>query len=440
MKTYLSYGLFLLLLLGSLTGCRKDEYIPPPEGEKIPYEDPRYKTLEATLKASPYQLFLKAYQRSTMDSVLTNKSFHTLIVPTDAAMQAVGYTDAVITALTAAQADTLVAFHTLRGSFTREELQLSAGNREGVTLLANPDDNLRVYPFYYGNGTNNESYDRYYYRHYLIASGDNLLVNGSSAGALSNVLPASNGYIYPADRLLAKPIEKSFWDVLAADPRFSMFMEVQQKADELFDTRYRKTYEEALGLDPGGYGWIDGRRTQYQIQYGLTPSYDGSKRLVFSMMFAPTNEAFHQAGFATVADVMAWNDKYASPAVFDWNTFEITAFGFPSDSVLAYHWDFGRDNLPYSGVYGKAPDAKSTVFFANDLRNEYLGNYLVNNRPNQVQYTMPFTFGRSTDGKPTVQVRSSDAAPATVIETIHTIMGPVHVVDRLLIPQHLKMN
>ncbi len=440
MKTYLQYGLYLCLLLGLIIGCRKDEYIPPPEGENIPYVDPQYKTLEEILKTSPYQLFLKAYQRSQMDSVLKNRSFHTLLVPTDAAMQTAGYTSAAITALTASEADSLVAFYTLRGSFTKEELQMASGNREGVTLLTNSDPNLRVVPYYYGNGTNNESYDSYYYRHYIIASGDNFLVNGQPVGSIKNALPASNGYIYVVDRPLPKPIERSFWQVLAADPRFSMFMEVQQKADELFDTRFRKVYEEATGWDPGGYGWIDGRRTDYKNAFDLVPSYDGSMTMRFSMLFAPTNEAFQKAGFATVDEVMAWNDKYASEPVFDFNTYEVSQFGFPSDSVFAFHWDFGRDNLPYSGIYGKAPDPKSTVFYSNDLRNEYLGSYLVNNRPSQVQYAMPFTFGLKADGRPTVQVKGSSAEPATVIETINTIMGPVQVVDRLLIPKDLKMN
>jgi hypothetical protein len=433
MKTYLRYLLNALLLLGMMTGCRKDEFVPPPEGEKVPYVDPNYKSLSETLKASPYQLFLKLYQRSKMDSVLNGRSNHTLLVPGDAAMRGAGYTETSIAAMTTAEADSLVAFFTLRGKYTREELQIKPGNLEGVTLLIKPG--INVYPYYFGDGTPSQRADSYYYRHYLVASGDKLLINGLPAGELKNALPASNGYIYPIEKVLPKPVDKTFWEVLANDPRFSMFMEVQQQADELFDTRYRKAFEEAVGYDPGGFGWVDWRRTNYRSTYDIVPDYSGWRQMRFNMLFAPTNEAFKLAGFQTVDEVMAWNEKYATPPEFNWDTYDVKPFGFSSDSVLSYHWDFGRDSRPSKGI-----DPTPTVFYANDLTNEYLANYAINNRPGVATTIMPFKFGKASDSKPTLQIKDSDAPPATVVETINTIMGPLHVVNRLLIPRNLKMN
>jgi hypothetical protein len=438
MTTYLRYGLCGLLALLLMTGCRKDEFIPPPEGEKVPYEDPGYKTLEETLKASPYQLFLKAYQRSHMDSVLKGNYEYTLLAPTDAAMQAAGYTEAVIAAMPENAADELVAFLTLRGKISKEALGLKPGNLGAVSLLSRMD--LHVLPFYYGDGTPSSNYDKYYYRNYMAVSGGKLLINGMAAGDVQHALPASNGYIWAVDVVLPKPVDKSFWDVLAADPRFTMFMEIQRKADSTYDIRYRKAVEEAIGYDPGGFGWVDAKRTNYEPKFDLIPDWNGTTMMEFNMVFAPTNDAFHQAGFQTVEDVMAWNDKYATSPVFDWNTYEVFPFGFPSDSVLAYHWDFGRDNLQYGGTYGKSAGPTATVFYANDLNNAYLGDYPVNQLPNILNYIMPFSFGKSGDGKPTVQIKGSDAPPATIVETINTIMGPLHVVDRLLIPKNLKMN
>jgi hypothetical protein len=438
MKNYLQYGLAALLLMVVISSCKKDEFIPPPEGEKVPYTAPDLKSLGETLKASPYQLFLKLYQRSNMDSVLNSPFAHTLLAPTDAAMQAAGYTETSIDGITASEADALVAYFTIRGKFTREALQQRMGNLEGVTLLSRSD--YKVYPYYYGNGTGSQQYDNYYYRHYILVSADKLLVNGLPEGDAKNGLDAKNGYIWPLENMLQKPVDKSFWQLLKADPRFSMLMEVQRLADSTYDKRYRIAFEEAMGYDPGGNGWVSGTRTNYEAKADLIPDFTGTILMNFNMMFAPTNEAFHKAGFQTVQEVMAWNDKYATTGVFDWNTWQISDFGFPSDTVLAYHWDFGRDNLLYSGTYGKAPGQMPTVFFGNDLNDQYLADYPVNHIAGSMIYIMPFAFGKSADGKPTVMIKGSDAPPATVIETIPTVMGPLHVVDRLLLPKNFKMN
>ncbi|ASZ09650.1 hypothetical protein KTO58_27775 [Chitinophaga pendula] len=434
MKYYLQYGLMTWLLLSGIIGCKKVEFTLPPEGAKIPYVDPNYKTLEEVLKASPYQLFLKVYQRSNMDSVLKVKSLYTLLVPTDATMQAAGYTAAKIAAMTRENADTLVAFYTLRGSLSKEQLKMSIANRECISLLANPDPSFKVWPVrLYG-------LDRVYYRHYLIASEDSLLINAVPVGALKNALPAANGYIYPLDKLLPRPLEKSFWDALEEDPRFSMFIQVQQETDKMFNKRYRDKLIEAIDFDPGEFGWLDSKRTNYKPRFIMEPVFGGDRHLEITTMFAPTNEAFHRAGFNTVEDVMAWNEKYATPTIFDYDLYDILPFGFPADTVLAYHWDFGRDNVPASYLYGKNYGARPTVFYANDLRDDYLANYTVNSDPQATSYIMPFSFGRTPDGKPTVKIKGSNAAPATVIETINTIMGPIHVVDRLLIPNNYKMK
>lgn len=437
MKNYLQYCLAALLLIVVISSCKKDEFVLPPEGEKVPYADPNLKSLGEVLKASPYQLFLKVYQRSNMDSVLNGRFAHTLLAPTDAAMQAAGYTGASIDAMTAGEADALVAFFTIRGKFTKENLQNRPGNLEAVSLLSRSD--YKVYPYYYGDGTSSQQYDTYYYRHYILVSADKFWVNGLPEGDIKNGLDASNGYIWPLERLLQKPVDKSFWEVLKADPRFSMLMEVQRLADSTYDKRYRIAFEEAMGYDPGGNGWINANRAQYETKAGLLPDWSGNVLLYFNMMFAPTNEAFQNAGFQSVQEVMAWNDKYATTGVFDWNTWQISDFGFPSDTVLAYHWDFGRDNLMYSGVYGKAPGQMPTVFFSNDLNDPYLAEYPVNHLAGSVNYLMPFTYGKNGD-KPTVKIKGSDAPPATVIETIPTVMGPLHVVDRLFIPKNFKMN
>lgn len=439
MKTYMQYTLSALLVLMVASGCKKTEFMPPPEGEKVEYIDPKYTTLDETLKASPHKLFLKVFQRSNMDSVLTGKSGYTLLAPTDAAMQAAGYTETVIAAMTPQEADALAAFLTLRGRFTKEELQLKSGNLVGVSLQARKD--LKTSPFYYGDGSPRTVYDYYYYRHFILISGDRFLLNGVQAGEAKDALPARNGYVFPVNKVPAVPIDKSFKQYLLNDPRFSMFMEVQRKADSVFDIRYRKTVEDAVEYDPGGYGWVDSRRTDYDLYYEIKPDQgEDFSTVQMHTMFAPTNEAFHKAGFQTVDDVMAWNEKYFIQPVFDWNTWNCFPFGLMSDSILAYHWDYGRDNLVFSSRWGKAPRPLTDLFFANDLNNSYLSDFIINHEPGEYTYHIPFSFGTGADGKPTMKIKGSNAPEATVTETIYTIMGPIHVVDRLLIPNNYKLN
>ncbi len=437
MKNYLQYCLAALLLLVVISSCKKDEFVLPPEGEKVPYADPNLKSLGEVLKASPYQLFLKVYQRSNMDSVLNGRFAHTLLAPTDAAMQAAGYTEASIDAMTAGEADALVAFLTIRGKFTQENLQQRRAISKQYPCC--PVQITRFIPITTAMVRHRSNMTLITTGIISLISADKFLVNGLPEGDIKNGQDASNGYIWPLDKVLQKPVDKSFWEVLKADPRFSMLMEVQRLADSTYDKRYRIAFEEAMGYDPGGNGWINDNRARYEAKAGLLPDWSGTVLLYFNMMFAPTNEAFQKAGFQSVQEVMAWNDKYATTGVFDWNTWQISNFGFPSDTVLAYHWDFGRDNLMYSGVYGKAPGQMPTVFFRNDLNDPYLADYPVNHLPGSVNYLMPFAYGKNGD-KPTVKIKGSDAPPATVIETIPTVMGPLHVVDRLLIPKNFKMN
>lgn len=436
MKTYIQYGFTALMLLALITGCKKEEYIPPPEGEKIGYVDPQYKPLAEILKTT--KLFLKLVEQSNMDSLLTTKSAVTLLVPSDAAMQAAGYTESVITAMNPLDADTIVALHVVRNTLTKEELLRASGSLQTASLLRKKG--LYVRSYYYGNDQPNDiSRDSYWYRQMLSGINGKLIVNGIPSGDLDKSIPAKSGYVYTLDRVLTRPVDESFWSYLEKDPRFSIFINLQKKVDEIFDLKYRRIYEDNTGWDPGGYSWVDSRRTNYALYYDIAPDYTGDDYANFSTMYAPTNDAFHAAGFLSVDDVLAANSQvFGEEPIFDWNTWEVAAFGYMSDSILAYHWDYGFDNLPYSSIYGK-PRPIGYLFYANDLRNDYLQDFVLSNAVGSYEYKIPFTFGEK-NGNPTIQVKGSNAEPATVTETINTLNGPLHVVDRLLIPKDLKMK
>jgi hypothetical protein len=432
-KKYLS-----VLFLGlALAGCTKNEFMPPPEGEPIPYQPESNQTLYELLEASSYQLFYKAFQRSSMDSILSGKFKYTLLVPTDAALQAGGYTASRIDAMTVIQADSLVKFYTLRGVISKETLSRVSGNLASASFLSNPK--YVQTPYFYGNEQpGNTQFDVYFYRHYLYIDQNKLLINAIPSGDVEKAVPAVNGYIWPIDQLVSLPIEADFYSVARTDPRFSMFFELQTRVDEIHDLTYRRIYEENFGFDPGGWGWVDWTRTQY-ARIKSFQSYNGDKMSVSrEMMFIPVNEAFLKAGFNSVEEILQMDQRNAAAPIVDFDYWEVT-LGFPSDSILSFHWDFGRDNLPKTPS-GKVQGSMATNFFVNDLRDEYLYDYSVNHASGYPPYKMPFTFGKNEAGKRTVKVKNSNFPEATILETIHTIMGPIHVVDRLLIPKDLKIN
>lgn len=437
MKTNIKKSLSVLLFGITLAGCTKNEFMPPPEGERIPYEGGAAKTLGESLMESPYQLFYKAYRRSSMDSVLNGNTNYTLLVPDDEALLAGGYTAARIDAMTPLQADSLIKYYTLRGNINRQALTSAGGNIMGVSYFAN--EKYVISSYYYGNHQpGNTQYDLYYYRHYLNVENGRLLVNAIPRGNADHAIEALNGYIWPIDNLLPLPVDMDFYTYAGSDPKFSIFFKLQTKLDELHDFTYRKIYIENFGFDPGGWGWVDWRRAEYSQIKSFQPYSSGRMSAYLDMMFIPVNDAFAKIGFNNVDEIMQWNELNAPPAIIDFDTWDVTV-GFPSDTILAYHWDFGRDNLPSTGN-GKVQAAKTSVFFENDLRNEYLSDYVLNHSTGYPPYIMPFSFGKTADGKTTVKVKNSNYPEATILETIYTVMGPVHVVDRLLIPKDYKLN
>ncbi|MBE9586223.1 fasciclin domain-containing protein [Mucilaginibacter sp. JRF] len=421
MNTFIKRILPIAILALLFSGCQKTEFMPPAEGEKIPYNTGVNKDLNAVLSESPSKIFYAAWQRSTIADALKTGMQYTVLAPSDAAMQGAGYTAAAISNMAVNDVDSLVAFYTISNKVTKADLLLRNSNFEGMSLHTRADLSVQD-----GVSVPNTPY---HYRHYLGIDNDKLMINGLISGDANSGAEATNGYVFQIDRMIAIPT-RGFMGVLEADARFSMFVEVQRRADEEHNKVYNALYMENYGFEPGD----DYNRKYYPNILNLVPGQVVS----FQMLFAPTNDAFKAAGFNSVEEVLEWN-KRATPMIFDWNIGSTTDAGFPSDTVLNYHWEFGRENQPYTNQ-GKAPGGRPTTFYANDLRDDLLGNYLINYYPGYVNYHMPYTFSKNGSGQVQMQVKGSTAAPATILETINTLTGPIHVVDRLLIPKDFKMK
>ena len=404
---------WLILILAS---CKKEEFQPEAEGAPIPTQEVTI-TLKEALDASTYTLFKAAWNRSDMNSIIAKRGEKlplTLLIPTDAAFTADGLTLDVINRTTPALLDSLLLYHTLAQGVDPKMLSAKQENLVSYTLLENAE--LRLMPF-----ENPYTFDRYFYRQYIRVAGNELLINGKKAGSATVTL-AKNGTLWPIDHVLHKPT-KTILQALQDDGRFGMYLEIMSKTDMLWD-------EAIMGL-----------MARTSFKEGLIVKDDPSNsnyNIVFTSIFAPTDEAFHEAGFKNVDDLMALNNRNTLPYI-NWDTYEVVGTGYATDTLLTMH-RWGRLFQEKDGFgYGtNSPDA----FYSNDLTNKLLSGYALatSGYTGTIPvYYVPLDFGADNSGKVTVKAKGSAKPAATIVEAdINTLMGPIHVVNRLMPPASFK--
>lgn len=411
MRTTILNIVAVTLLL--FAACRKEEFQQIPHGEPVPYKDTVKHDVQTLLGMTPNKLFYAAWQKSHMNELMVSQGAsvrYTVLAANDAAMQAAGLDAAGIDAQTPEQLDSLLRYHVIDEQLDTLVLRTQKGNVRKKTLLYHSSlmENLNSL------GSNVTTPVPYNYRLFIGMTGGNLFVNGKNAGS-AHPAYATNGLIWPVDQVLQRPSE-NITDLLKRDPRFSMLAELLHKTDSI---------------------WLEVSMGFFERHYfmKLAPGqYDNViKQEAF---FAPTNEAFRNGGFNTVDDLMKLNDR--SMPFLDWNTGAMVN-EFVTDTLLNYHiW--GRMWAP-TGTWGNGAES-SAVFYSNELNNNILSGFALNVGDGSVQpYIMPLDFSITGDGKISLRPKGSTYAPAVITEAdINTFQGPVHVVDHLLIPQHLRLH
>jgi uncharacterized surface protein with fasciclin (FAS1) repeats len=396
-----------------LAACRKEEFQQAPHGEPIPYTDTVRHDLQSLLGMTQNKLFYAAWQKSHMNELIASQSAsvrYTILAPDDAAMQAAGLDAAGIAAQSPEQLDSLLRYHVIDEQLDTLTLRMQKGNVRRKSLLYHPSlmENINSL------GSNVTTPTPYNYRLFIGMKGGNLLVNGKIAG---NAHPsyATNGLIWPVNRVLLRPSE-NIKDLLQRDPRFSMLAALLHQTDSIWQEVSMGAFERRyfVKLTPGQYDNV----------------------ITSEAFFAPTNEAFHHAGFNTVDDLMKLNAR--SMPFVDWDN-AIMVNGFVTDTLLNYNvW--GRMWAP-TGTWGTGPES-SAVFYSNELNNNVLSGFALNGTDGAIPpYIMPLDFSVTGDGKISLRPKGSTHEPAVITEAdINTFQGPVHVIDHLLIPQHLRLN
>ncbi|NLR64198.1 hypothetical protein HGH92_07760 [Chitinophaga varians] len=397
------------------TGCRKEMFMPEPEGTAVPYKDSISNDLQTYLKSSPYKLFYAAWQRSNMQKELEamgSKASVTLLVVDDAAMKAAGLDETEINKRSPESLLEVVKYHMLRDKMEPMSVQPGQLSYHRTTLLSRTDLVERI-----NRAGSAVSFTvPYTYRHYVAMAKDSqLIIDGKLCGNQKPVV-VKNGIVWPVNRFLQKP-EQHVLDILQGDPRFSLLVAINQLNNDAWFEVAMGSFERWSGLFLTAGEW--------------------DNNVIFNSYFAPTDDAFHQAGIFTVEQLQEINSRFTPEFVFD-PFYGMTGL-LPTDSVLDYH-NWGRLLAPKTST-GESPVFKPTVFYSNDLDETLLSNYTISvSKPDLKPAPMPLAFIREGN---TIKVKVRGAkTPAATVTTadINTLEGPLHIVDRLFIPDDFKVK
>lgn len=417
-----------VLVFCAVLSCKRNEFMPEPVGAEIPYA--AGPDISTALSASPYTLFKAAWERSNMNKILADefpKNRLTVLVPSDAAMTKAGFTAAVIGKTDPKALDTLLRYHILNGEYTVAKLTGAQYDQAVNTLLIDGK---------YTDGVVKDSQIEsvpYAYKQYLNVEGSNLLINGKTVPA-GKESPISRGILVPVESVLAPP-KRSMLQALKADGRFGLFLKAAEINGQLYDGFLIETF------DSPQVGSI-----LYMLDANhVTPGDFAATRksdVIRFTLFAPTDEAFHKVGIYSAADIEQLNSR--SPYTGDSRTLT------PSDSLLILHrqgfaynnLDIDWDTFAGAAIYvTPRPSVANMVFYGNALNAKTLGSYIVrDNFSDDRRLYLGLDFGKDGSGKTTIRQTGSPFPAATVIEeNINTQQGPIHVLDRLLVPKDFKL-
>lgn len=152
--------------------------------------------------------------------------------------------------------------------------------------------------------------NQYSVKQSLSFSGGNLLVNGVDMGAAAP-FEAAEATIWPINNVITR-ISRSAWDFLKDDGRFSLFTGILQYNDSVYNDLFYKA--NGYAAQTGGY------RAQWYyrdspMQLGMTIFEENGQNYTYPLntWFVPTDEAFRKAGFQTLDDLIAYNERRGMP-------------------------------------------------------------------------------------------------------------------------------
>lgn len=415
MKLIYKIGCLVIVLCAAFS-CRKTEVMPEPVGEKIPYNETQ-RLVSEQLKFMPNStLFLSAWQKSGIDSLLNanDVGVSTVFAPSDAAMQQAGWTKEKIVASSRASMAQLISIHVV----LNETLPADLNDKKNTLLETVREVGETAGP----RGTFSRSIGSFMYRYlgiYAQTDGSTLSLFGMPYGKLSDAVKCQNGIIYPLDKVIEEPVQ-TIYEYLQSKPEFSMYLEAVRINDSL--------YTEAANYDSG----FEAFKSE-SIYKGETSDLGQNASSTSFTLFVPTNKAFKSQGFNNTEDIRAFalrNQPLEATYDPDWNPiYPLTAL----DSLM------GKNNLSYQKQYDMYDNSYyPDLYFINDfLKNQtdYFGLKVLKNFSFTTGYYAKYEFSGQAG---TVKVKSAESnlQPVPILNPASNIRvknAVIHVLDEALL-------
>lgn len=402
-----------------LSACQKTEFMPDPVGEEIPAPD--YPSLTAALPAET-SLFKAMWQKAEMDKVLATEQAQvklTFLVPANSAMETAGYTAAKIQQLTKDSLQNLLRYHVLNGAISSGQLALIGRDLTFFTLLKHPkfldgepwDGSLvRTVP--------------YFYRQQLSMDGGNFIIDGKKL-KIGQELAVAQGHVFILEQVLKAP-QQQMYDFLVKDGRFSLYL----KSMELSNIEYTNDFMMNMYA---GYGLPVRFMLDWNYYFEGTFHYstERPRHVIHCTLFAPTDAAFNRMGIYTEADLRALNGRIETPWYYETN--QLT----PVDSLLKYQYiGSARMETGYNEDY---TIANVDIQIDRRINNSTIFSQMLDNNKLAEFKNIYHRFYRSGNRIQVGHLKSKEQPADIIEENINTIQGPIHVVDRITVPDDFSM-
>ena len=384
----------LLALTIAFSSCRKEDVMPEPVGEPVPFTGATKNWEKLVQEGSNYSHFQAAIKRSSLNTIIekSGAAYLTIFLPVNKAMEEAGWTLDKINAADPKDLDSMLTYcivtgQQLPGTFS------SPGSKTLPTLSKREDlpnfSSWQLYTDFLFVGSHNDS----------------VCVNGHTQTKWSEAQLATNGVIYPVTKMVPRPTQ-TLLQYIDTDPRLHFYSEALRISDSLYTAEFREV----------------------QVMTLLT----GGPEVPQVTFFAPSNEAFRNAGFQSVDDI---RDYCLATWPIPWS--EIGEDGYyhiPTTSM---------DTLlfPHGTIYyqlGGGKDKSGLIFFTNDLIDNgaaLTGMRLSESSPGYMPpLSIPLAFSTSNK-EPLIKLLHSNRQPVPIADkNIRVTNGVIHVVDNLFMP------
>jgi uncharacterized surface protein with fasciclin (FAS1) repeats len=284
--------LLLLAMLIMAAGCIKSSDSLIPASTSLTFDKGNLK--KALEGVDSLRLFYQALSRAGYAGMLETNNSYTLFAPGNTAMQAAGLNAEKIRQLSPDSLRKIVSYHMLSGGYDDNAFQALLITSFMPTLKI---DTVLVPTQKFITQT----------AYLSIQKGDQLYINSYAVAGNTPPVMASNGFIYPVGRVMnTAPVDerKTMWDVIQTDPELSMYRDAVILLDSIkeSDAYFDGILFFTVISPPVDVPLLSERKTN--------PANGTSNNKSIPTVFAPTNQAFNDAGFHSIDDLRAFAYRY----------------------------------------------------------------------------------------------------------------------------------